>query len=274
MIAHTRAELFCVLQELATATATATARVAVAVSSHAVNALKGRASYIRGSGTRTERVDERTGLCVLRKLCRECRVFSLQTRYFLLREEIKYRVCAVTLTVDDVSRAGIDGVSNIARVLREIVINTVNSTLGLTATILLFIAELTNSVLYAVLRLHNSGVYAAETLTQRLLYARLTEFKVVERGQSGVLCKANRHVVARRNLAEFVVQIAAVRAAAETPAVAEKRKKQDYPNPISAPSVAPAVVGVALTDCISFCKSVIHFFVLLVCFFISTPYAR
>lgn len=171
------------MQELATATATtpATARVAVAVSSRTVNALKRRAGYVCGSGARTERVDEGTGLCVLRKLCRECRVFSLQTRYFLLREEVKYRVCAVTLTVDDVSRAGIDSVCDVARVLREIVINTVNSTLGLTATILLFIAELTNGVLYAVLRLQHRRVYAAEPLTQRLLYSRLTEFKVVER---------------------------------------------------------------------------------------------
>ena len=136
MIAHTRAELFCVLQELATATTAAPARVAVTVSSHTVNALKGRASYIRGSGARTERVDERTGLCVLRKLCSECRVFSLQTRNFLLREEVKYRVCAVTLTVDDVSRAGIDSVSNVARVLREIVIHAVDSALGLTAILL------------------------------------------------------------------------------------------------------------------------------------------
>ena len=153
MIAHTRAELFCVLQELATATTAAPARVAVAVSSHTVNALKGRARNICGRGARTERVDERPGLCVLRKLCRECRVFSLQTRYFLLREDVKYRVCAVTLAVDDVSRAGIDSVSNVASILCEIVIHAVNSTLGLTATILLFIAELTNGVLYAVLRL-------------------------------------------------------------------------------------------------------------------------
>ena len=113
---------------LAPATTAATARVVVAVSSHTVNALKGRASYIRWSGARTERVDKRTCLCVLRKLCRECRVFSLQARYFLLGEEIKYRIRAVALTVDDVSRAGIDSVRNIASVLCHIVVHTVNST--------------------------------------------------------------------------------------------------------------------------------------------------
>lgn len=129
-------------------------------------------------------VDCRGEICVLRRLrSRKFQrlIFCLQRGNLILREEIEDCVRAVALCVDNVARAGVDGVRNIAGVLRHVVINAVDSTLRLAAAVLLLIAELADSILYAVLRLQHSRVYAAEPLTQRLLNTRLTEFQVVER---------------------------------------------------------------------------------------------
>src|SRR5699024_3139976 len=104
----------------------------------------------------------------------------------------------------------------------------------LPAAVLLLIAELADSVLKRVSVLQNRSVYASKTLAERLLNACLTEFKVVKRRKRCILRKTYCNVVARRNLAELVVQVpvSATAVSTEAPAViAKQREKHDNPHP-------------------------------------------
>lgn len=123
-------------RKLAAATATAATAIIVIAVSYAVNRLIGRASDIRGLRARTERVNQRTGLRILRKLCRKRCVLRLKRGNLLLREEVKNRVRSVALAVDNIARAGVDGVRDVAGVLRHVVIHAVNSALRLAAILL------------------------------------------------------------------------------------------------------------------------------------------
>lgn len=259
-------------RKLAAATAAATAVIAaaitVAIPAYTVNAFIRRAGNVRGLRARTERVNQRACLRVLRQLRRELRVLRLQARNLFLREEVENCVRAVALAVDNIARAGVDGVRDVAGVLRHVVIHAVDCALRLAAAVCKLIPDLRKAFLVCVLRLQNRGIHAAKTLAKRLLNARLTEFKVVKRRKRCVLRKTYCNVVARRNLAELVVQVpvSATAIAAKAPAVITKqRKKHDNPQPIGAPCAAPAVV-VALTNSETACQSVriiIHQIILL-----------
>lgn len=84
-------------------------------------------------------VDSRGEICVLRRLrSRKFQrlIFCLQRGNLILREEIENCVRAVTLCVDNVARACVDGVRDVAGVLRHVVIHAVNSALRLAAILL------------------------------------------------------------------------------------------------------------------------------------------
>src|SRR5699024_1219686 len=201
------------------ATATAATAIIVIAVPYAVNRLIGRASDIRGLRARTERVNQRTGLRILRKLCRKRCVLRLKRGNLLLREEVQNRVRSVALAVDNIARAGIDSVRNIAGIFCHIVVYAIDGTLGLAAAVSELIANLCKTLFACVLRLQNCGIYAAKSLAKRLLNACLTEFQVVKRRKRCVLRKTYCNVVARRNLAELVVQIAAaIAVSTEAPA--------------------------------------------------------
>lgn len=140
-------------------------------------------------------VDCRSEICVLRRLrSRKFQrlIFRLKRGNLILREEIEDCVRAVALCVDNVARAGVDGILNIAGIFCHAVLNILLSRFQITAAgsklapklikcALNGISELANALVNLIVSLHNSGIYTVKSLAQSLLNTRLTEFQVVER---------------------------------------------------------------------------------------------
>ena len=190
-------------------------------------------------------VDCRGEVRVLRSLARlelEGLVLGLKCCDFVLGEEIENRVCAVALRVYNVAGRTVDCVCDVTSALREIVVHAVDGALDATAAALEVEPEV-----------GNARVDAVKSLTQSLLDARLTEFKVVEVVQDGTVVEADSHIVSRREFADVVAElgISAAEAVSAPTIIAPAEEQEDKnPRPVSAEeTVAVAVAVGSVTTC-------------------------
>ena len=212
-------------------------------------------------------VDCRGEICVLRGLARlelEGLVLGLKRCDFVLSEEVENRICAVALRVYNVTGRVVDCVCDVTSALREIVVHALNCGLRLAAAVLEVEPEV-----------GNARVDAVKSLTQSLLDARLTEFKVVEAVQDGTVVEADSHVVGRCEFADVIAKlgISAAEAVSAPTIVAPAEEQQDKnPRPVaSEEAIAVAVAVGGVTTCeVAAHKAVIifvHTISLLFCLF-------
>lgn len=212
-------------------------------------------------------VDCRGEVRVLRGLARlelERLVLGLKRCDFVLSEEVENCVCAIALAVNYVASRAVDCVRDVTSALREIVVHALNCGQRLAAAVLEVEPEI-----------GNARVDAVEPLTQSLLEARLTEFKVVEVVQDSTVVEADRYVVGCCELADVISKLGAAdteTVSAPTIVAPAEEQKDKNPRPVaSEEAIAVAVAVGSVTTCeVAAHKAVIifvHTISLLFCLF-------
>lgn len=163
-------------------------------------------------------------------------VLGLESCNLVLRKEIENCVCSVALAVDYVASRAVDCVRDVTSALREIVVHAVYGALDATAAVLEVEPEV-----------GNARVDAVKSLTQRLLDARLTEFKVIEVVQDGTVVEADSHVVGRCELSDVIAKLGAAAietVAAPTIVAPAEEQKDKNPRPVASEEAVAITVAV------------------------------
>lgn len=190
-------------------------------------------------------VDCRSEIRVLGGLARlelEGLVLGLKRCDFVLGKEVENRICAVALRVYNVTGRAIDCVRNVTSALREIVVHALNCGQRLAAAVLKVEPEI-----------GDARVDSVESLTQCLLNACLTEFKVVEVVQDGTVVETDCHVIGRCEFAEVIAKlgISAAEAVSAPSIVAPTEEQEDKnPRPVASEETVAVTVAVgSVTTC-------------------------